>query len=284
MHNYQILGVILALATCLPLAWKWQLGLFQTAVVVLAESALIAMICTVIESLVHFTIITGTLAMWWGTLLASFVTLLILFLRDPDRVAPDRENIIVSPADGRVIYVRSVEPGEIPEANKRGRAYPLRELAGTTLCRDGAVAIGISMNFADVHVNRAPISGQVSLVDHVHGIFGSLRNPEMVFRNERATTIIATNDLQIAVVQIASRLVRRIITFASEGDALHLGQRIGVIRFGSQVDLLIPRKLSAGLAVQVGDRVVAGRTIMVVINSGVLDEASGSSAQEAARS
>jgi len=90
----------------------------------------------------------------------------------------------------------------------------------------------------------------------------------MAASNERVTTLIGTDDLQIAMVQIASRLVRRIVVFVSEGEELRLGQRVGAIRFGSQVDLLLPLGKDIRLAVEVGDRVVAGRTILGVVTNG----------------
>jgi hypothetical protein len=104
----------------------------------------------------------------------------------------------------------------------------------------------------------------VRFVKRTRGTFGSLRKPKMAASNERVTTVVGTDDLHIAVVQIASRLVRRIATFASEGDELRFGQRIGAIRFGSQVDLLLPAE-HIKLAVQVDDRLVAGRTIVGVV-------------------
>ena len=121
------------------------------------------------------------------------------------------------------------------------------------------------MNLMDVHVNRAPIAGRVRLVTRVPGTFGSLRKPEMAASNERVTTVIETGNLQVAMVQIASRLVRRIAVFVSEGEELGLGQRVGAIRFGSQVDLLLPSERHISLAVEVGDRVLAGRTIVGVV-------------------
>jgi phosphatidylserine decarboxylase len=265
MRGYLIVGTLLAVATALPLAWKWQLGVFRVGLFVLAQSMLTALVLTAVNPLAHFTTVTGTLAMWGITVLAAAAWLLVIFFRDPERAATDRQDVIVSPADGRVIYVRPVQPGELPVASKRGHAYPLRELRETSLHDSGAVAIGISMNLSDVHVNRAPIAGRVHLIEHVHGTFGSLRKPEMVFTNERVTTVIVAEDLQIAVVQIASRLVRRIVTFVSVGDELRLAQRIGAIRFGSQVDLLLAARSDIRLAVQAGDQVVAGTTIVAVV-------------------
>ncbi len=272
MRGYLILGTIFATATAVSLGWKWQLGIFRSGLWALAGSMLMAITLTTVDPLLHFTTVTGTLTMWGATVLACLAGLLVIFSRDPDRLVPSREDVIVSPADGRVVYVRPVQPGQLPVADKKGRACSLKELSGTTLNDGGAVAIGISMNLSDVHVNRAPIAGRVRLIEHVHGTFGSLRKPEMLISNERVTTVIEAEDLQIALVQIASRLVRRIVTFVAKGDVLRLGQRIGAIRLGSQVDLLIPAREDIRLAVQVGDRVLAGCTI-VAITSRISDSA-----------
>ena len=267
MRGYLIGGATLSLATALALGWKWQLGALRAGLTALAVSMPMAIALTAVDPWLHFTAVTGTLTMWGATVLAGLIGLLVVFFRDPERPALSREDVIVSPADGRVVYVRPIRPGQLPVADKKGRACSLRELAGTALGDAGAVAIGISMNLSDVHVNRAPIAGRVRLLEHVHGTFGSLRNPEMLLSNERVTTIIEAEDLQIALVQIASRLVRRIVSFVSRDDALQLGQRIGAIRFGSQVDLLIPARRDVRLAVSPGDPVVAGRTIVALITS-----------------
>jgi phosphatidylserine decarboxylase len=222
-------------------------------------------IVTALSPFAHFTIVTGMLALW-GTVLTGCLTgLLIFFFRDPDRVPPRDADVIVSPADGLVVYVREIQAGQLPEATKKGRSYQLRELSGTALGGGRVVAIGISMNLVNVHVNRAPLAGRVTLVRHIPGTFGSLRNPEMILSNERNTILIETTGLQVAIVQIASRLVRRIVTFTAEGDTVRAGQRIGAIRFGSQVDLLIPAIADIRVAVREGDHVVAGQTIVAVI-------------------
>lgn len=269
MPGYLIGGSALALATGLPLAWKWQLGVWRACGYLLAVSMLAAVALTGAGRWLALNALSGTLAMWACTVLAALAGLLIVFFRDPDRPAPRREDAIVSPADGQVVYVRPVPPGQLPLATKQGRTYALRELAGTPLGDGCAMVIGISMNLSDVHVNRAPIGGRVRLVEHAPGTFGSLRNPEMLLTNERVTTVIEDGDLEVAIVQIASRLVRRIVTFVSEGDLLSLGQRVGVIRFGSQVDLIIMASPRIRMAVQAGDRVVAGQTIMALISTGL---------------
>lgn len=268
MHDYLILGAALALCTALPLSWKWQLGMVRAGLVTLAASMIIAVVLAAAGLFLSFTIAVGTLAMWWATVLLGLGALLVLFFRDPERAIPSRPDVIVSPADGQVVYVRPVLPGQPPVASKKGRACPLPELAGTALGDGGAVAVGISMNLSDVHVNRAPVPGRVRFIKRTPGTFGSLRNPEMLARNERVTTLIEAGDLQVALVQIASRLVRRIVTFVSAGEALQLGQRVGAIRLGSQVDLLLPARQDVVLAVQPGDRVLAGRTVMALMVTG----------------
>ena len=143
-----------------------------------------------------------------------------------------------------------------------GGDYPLHELTKLPFYMEHALVIGISMNFMDVHVNRAPIAGRIAFQRHFPGSFGSLRQPEMVFENERATTVFEREELQIAVVQIASRLVRQIASFVTEGQTMELGQRFGVIRFGSQVDVVIPALDSLELLAKPGDTVNAGLSIL----------------------
>jgi phosphatidylserine decarboxylase len=264
MPDYVIYATALTLATTLPLAWKWRLDMLRAGIYVLALSMLVAIVLTAGRWLA-LGVVAGTLVMWGATVIAAAAGLLIAFFRDPERPIPDRQDAIFSPADGRVVYVRPVQPGRLPQADKKGRVCMLRELAGTRLDDGGATAVGISMNLADVHVNRAPVGGRVRLVEHVAGTFGSLRKPEMVLTNERVTTVIETGDFEIAIVQIASRLVRRIVTFVSKGDVLRPGQRLGAIRFGSQVDLIMPARPQIKVTVQPGDRVVAGQTIMALI-------------------
>lgn len=272
-------GTALALLTGIPLAGKWQLGMVRASGFMLAVAMLAAVVLTVAGRWLHLTTVTGTVVMWAATVLVSAAGLLAVFFRDPGRPDPQRTDVIVSPADGRVVYVRAVPAGQAPVADKKGRTCPLPELARTWLSEAGAVAVGISMNLSDVHVNRAPIGGRVQSVHRTPGTFGSLRNPEMLLANERVTTVIDGDDpdLQVAVVQIASRLVRRIVAFIGPGDAVRAGQRIGAIRFGSQVDLLVPARPGIRLAVQAGDRVVAGQTAMAVI-VGDLAAAPGNSA------
>jgi phosphatidylserine decarboxylase len=150
----------------------------------------------------------------------------------------------------------------LPVATKHGRDYGLTELTKTPLNAEEAIVVGIAMSFLDVHVNRAPIAGRVKLRKHFPGRFGSLGKPRMVFENERATTVIEGLGLEVAVVQIASRLVRQIASFVRVDEKVELGQRIGVIRLGSQVDVVLPQRAGVEVTVRPGDRIRAGESVL----------------------
>ena len=129
------------------------------------------------------------------------------------------------------------------------------------------ILIGIAMNFLDVHVNRSPIGGRVSLLKHIKGLFISLKKKEAVIQNERVLTIIDNRSIKIGIVQIASRLVRKITPYIKEGQEVRKGQRIGMIRFGSQVDLCLPDLPSLRLNVSPGDKVKAGVSVVATFES-----------------
>lgn len=283
MISYLVAGGLAALGTALALAWKWQLGLRRTAVAVTALATASATLVTMLGKALALSgrvraVLTGA-----STLAGAFAVLAYRFYRDPERVAPDRDDAIVSPADGTVLYIHHSSNGELPVATKHGRNYTLRELTGTPLQIQSAIVIGIGMSFLDVHVNRAPIAGRIASLRRFPGLFGSLRDPHMIFANERVTTVIENGDLQVAVVQIASRLVRQIASFVNEGQEVSLGQRIGVIRLGSQVDLVLPAVEGLRVTVRPGEHVTAGESILGIIDgrglrgievspSGVLEE------------
>src|SRR5437879_5372364 len=241
-----LVGAVLALLTTLPLAWKWELGVSRTAVAVLALSILSGLVVGLLRTFDRVArgslrdSLLGAGLVWLLTLVLALATLAYRFYRDPNRTAPERDDVIVSPADGEVTYIRPSQGGTLPVSTKHGHPYTLEELTRTALRSEDATVIGIAMSFLDVHVNRAPIAGHITQRCHFPGRFGSLKRPEMVFENERSTTVIERDGLQVAVVQIASRLVRQIAGFVREGQDVALGQRIGVIRLGSQVDLVMP--------------------------------------------
>jgi phosphatidylserine decarboxylase precursor-related protein len=264
MHGYMIAGPLLAWLTAVPLAWKWQLGVRRTVLIIGALAVLSDVVVATVEPGFAVSEWSAAAAVWVLTVGAAFLLLAYRFYRDPDRQAPDRDDVVVSPADGEVIYIRRSQAGKLPVSNKHGRAYALTELTKTPLHSADSVVVGIAMNFSDVHVNRAPVAGRVVVRQHFPGRFGSLRDPEMVFENERATTVIDGSRVQIAVVQIASRLVRQIAVFLREGDRVALGQRLGVIRLGSQVDVVLPARDDLRITARVGERVRAGESIIAV--------------------
>ena len=255
-------GVFLALLTTLPLAWKWQLGVGRVACAIAGLSLAAGLIVWQANNAWAMSRLAQVLLVWILSVGAGSAILLYRFFRDPERTAPNDENVIVSPADGVVIYVLPSEQGMLPVSTKKGRKYSLVELTKTPLREQDATVIGISMSFLDVHVNRSPIRGEVKLQRHFPGRFGSLRQSEMIFENERATTVIEGDKVQLAVVQIASRLVRQIVPFVREGQGVSLGQRIGLIRFGSQVDVVVPVQQDLRIAVKPGQRVWAGESVI----------------------
>jgi phosphatidylserine decarboxylase len=262
-------GLVLSLTTTIPLAWKWALGIPRTAVVVALLSLSTAVLLDWVAFFEHAdSLLVKAAVNWLLTLSAAFALLMYRFYRDPERAIPLTPDIIVSPADGQVLYVRDSHDGVMPVSTKHGHAYTLEELTKTRLEMRAAAVIGIGMSLLDVHVNRAPISGRITLTRHIPGLFGSLRRLEMIFENSRVTTIIQQGDLQIAVIQIASRLVRQIESFVHEHDDVRQGQRIGVIRFGSQVDLVLPSRVDLGdleVTVKPGDRLTAGESVVAIV-------------------
>lgn len=170
----------------------------------------------------------------------------IWFFRDPDRHAPEQDGLLISPADGRVADVTQIGP-ESP------------------LGRDG-LQIGIFMNVFDVHVNRAPCDGRVESVTHRSGAFLDARDPNASQANESATIYMTHRrngkDHPVVVRQIAGLIARRIVTDLSAGQQVVRGQRIGMIKFGSRVEVLVPPELAEEVRVQVGQRVRAGCTVL----------------------
>jgi len=255
-----LIGAVLAVLAALPLAWKWQLGVARPAIVVGALAAVAVLLVAGTDAAFAVSPVVAAALVWVVTVALATALLAYRFYRDPERTVPERDDAILSPADGEVVYVRDAPGGMLPVSSKLGRDYALQELTKTPLASEDNVVVGIALNFLDVHVNRAPIRGRAVVQRHFPGRFGSLRRPEMVFENERATLVLARDDLQVAVVMIASRLVRRIVTFVREGDDVAAGQRIGVIRFGSQVDVVLPLRDELAVLVEAGDRVIAGQT------------------------
>jgi phosphatidylserine decarboxylase len=253
---------LVALAVGLPLAWKWQLGIVRVFAWLTVLSVLTNALAAVIADAVGASAWLAAGFALLATALISVAAVAYRFFRDPERVSPADPLAIISPADGTVLYVRRTVAGELPVAEKKGRRFQLTELTRTSLASADAVVVGVGLSLLDVHVNRAPISGRLALARSFAGSFGSLRRPEMVFANERATMVFEQEDRQVAIVMIASRLVRRIVTYVNEGATVAAGQRIGMIKFGSQVDVVIPLVEPVDICVEPGRNVVAGETVI----------------------
>jgi phosphatidylserine decarboxylase len=171
------------------------------------------------------------------------------FFRDPARVTPLREGLVIAPADGRICAIEPVRP---PVELGLGEAQRVR--------------ISIFLSIFDVHINRAPVAGRIIRSIYVPGSFLNAATDKASEENERRGIVIdagANND--IAIVQIAGLIARRIVTFVSEGDRIGVGERLGLIRFGSRVDLYLPP--SRGTLVAVGQRAVGGETVIADLRS-----------------
>ena len=195
--------------------------------------------------------------------------ILFLFFRDPQRTPPNISNALVSPADGTIIYIKKIPKGELLQSEKKGNILIYNELVKTDLSKFELWQVGISLLFTDVHINRSPISGQVYLLNHRPGKFLSLRHKDAVNINERQSIVIENENITIGLVQIASRLVRRIESYISEKEKIQIGQKIGMIKFGSQVDIFIPVEKVSDIKVKIGEYVVAGETVIGLMNSHV---------------
>jgi phosphatidylserine decarboxylase len=182
---------------------------------------------------------------WIGLALTVWCT---LFFRDPPRVTPAREGLLVSPADGKVSMVTTATPP--PELG----------MGNTPLPR-----VSIFMSVFDCHVNRSPLAGRVERIAYRAGAFLNADLDKASEDNERNSFLIATPGGNIAVVQIAGLIARRIVTFTAEGQSLEAGQRIGMIRFGSRVDVYLPA--GGNFLVASGQRAVAGETVIADLRS-----------------
>ncbi len=196
--------------------------------------------------------------------LASLVVCSVLFFdRDPERVIPTDPRVIVSPADGRVVYVRRIDADEIPWSLKGRKRINLIELTKADFGVGKGTILGIYMSPFDVHVNRAPISGQVERISRFEGSLMRMRNPTFELVNRRAITAIRHSlGFMVVVVQIGVFAVGRIENFVTEGTEIQLGGRIGRIRLGSQVDLILPDLAGLNLMAKEGQHVLAGTSVI----------------------
>jgi len=190
---------------------------------------------------------------WLGYVAAGLTIWTAAFFRDPIRTTPAGDGLIIAPADGLVTMITNVPPP--------------RELQGEGgLPADKVVRVSIFMSVFDVHINRAPISGRVKRIAYVPGKFVNADLDKASEDNERQHFLIEGGDgLRIGFTQIAGLVARRILSFVREGDMVDAGQRVGLIRFGSRVDVFLPAGTSP--KVLLGQRSIAGETILAEIGS-----------------
>jgi len=195
------------------------------------------------------------------TFILFILLLLYRFFRNPNRNISKNINNVLSPADGRIIYIKELDKSSFPVSVKKKNMIKLEEITKTDILQTPCYLVGIAMTLFDVHINRSPVDGNVILVQHTDGDALGLRSPESTFVNERNTIVIKGQDNMLyGVIQIAARGVRRCITSVKNTDIVEQGQVIGKIRFGSQVDLILPRCYV--IQVREGDQVHAGLSVI----------------------
>ena len=181
----------------------------------------------------------------WGLWLAAFVLLLLAlwvayFFRDPERTGQRGPSLVVSPADGKLIMITEVDE--------------------PTFVQGRAIRLSIFMNVFNVHVNRYPVDGVVRYVHYNKGKFLNAAAEKSSLENEQMSVGIDNGRYRILVRQIAGLIARRIVTYSKVGESVKQGDRMGIIRFGSRVDVFIP--INSTLRAKVGDITAAGVTIL----------------------
>jgi phosphatidylserine decarboxylase len=197
-------------------------------------------------------IVTLLLFLLWAPLgwIAALITAwIIYFFRDPDRVTPLREGLVLAPADGKISLIETVRPP-----------------AELGLGDEERVRVSIFLSVFDVHIQRSPIAGRIIRSLYIPGAFLNAALDKASEENERRSIVVeSAAGVKVGVVQIAGLVARRIVTFAEEGDSLGVGERFGLIRFGSRVDTYLP--VGAMPLVAVGQRAIGGETVLSDLRS-----------------
>jgi phosphatidylserine decarboxylase len=177
---------------------------------------------------------------WLGGFFLALAIFTLFFFRDPERVSPPGANLVLSAADGKVVVA-----GAAPDANPLG---------------PGAIQISTFLSIFDVHVNRAPIAGRIAKVEYKQGDFLPAFDDKASLRNEQNAVTIEEGSKRLVFKQIAGLIARRIVLRKQVGDRVSAGERVGMIKFGSRVDVFMPP--GSVLLVKKGDRVSAGVSIL----------------------
>ncbi|WP_267922197.1 phosphatidylserine decarboxylase [Methylobacterium sp. C25] len=199
------------------------------------------------------TVLLGYFAQFFFWIFVILTLWVCYFFRDPERVVPSGEGLVIAPADGRVNLISTVVPP--PELD---------------LSHEPMLRISVFMNVFDCHVNRVPVTGRIGQIHYTPGLFLNAELDKASDDNERNGLVIETTHkglpLRVGVVQIAGLVARRIVGFVSAGDTLQSGERFGLIRFGSRVDVYLPT--TARVLVGLGQKSVAGETVLADLGGG----------------
>jgi len=198
-------------------------------------------------------VIYGGISHFLGWIMVGITIWVAAFFRDPVRTTPDNAKLVVAPADGLITMIAKVPPP--------------RELTGPDGLSDSEMTrVSIFMSVFDVHINRSPVSGRVLRMAYVPGKFLNADLDKASEENERQHfLIVGAEGTMIGVTQIAGLVARRILTFVQQGDPVEAGQRIGMIRFGSRVDVYLPEGTAP--KVLLGQRAIAGETVLAELGS-----------------
>ena len=255
------IGLILIFLIALGIKWEIRLSIVIPWACLMASLGSLSLYYLG-KTFPNLPVVTQLIICLAQSIIITGIMILIMFYRDPNRIPPNKDRIILSPADGRIIYIKQINNGDFPFAIKGKKRIDLKEFTNEEFITDRGIQIGILMTYINIHVNRSPIKGRINRIIKIPGHFLSLKNISSILENERVFTIIDGNEINIGIVQIASRLVRRIYSYVKEGENVQIGQRIGIIKFGSQVDILIPYLDTINILVKPNEEVKAGTTII----------------------
>lgn len=208
----------------------------------------------ILGGLIILWVVAFVVFQWAAILIGIFFLYTLYFFRDPERPTPKETDIVVAPADGKIVEIIEIEEGQFLK------------------CKTKRIAIFLSV--FDVHVNRAPIAGEVTHSEPKPGKFLDARNPASSFQNESRMWIIKGDGVEVGVKQITGAIARRIVPWSQVGDQVGKGERFGMIRFGSRTELYLP--LDAEPLVKIGDMVKGAETPIARLVTGKANPTSAS--------
>jgi phosphatidylserine decarboxylase len=216
--------------------WTFNLWRDKFVIAITLLLALAILGAAIWPGILSYTLLSLLLAVW---------LLVLYFFRNPDRAVLDERGLVVGPGDGKVVEITPMHEASYLNAD--------------------TTRISIFLSILDVHVQRAPLGGKIALVEHKAGSFLRAYEPAASDVNERISMVIESPYGRILLQQIAGILARRCVNFAQPGEQLRIGQRFGLIKFGSRVDLYLPP--TAQILVAIGDQVYGGLTPIARIES-----------------